>query len=294
MYSLGATGRLVCLDGASGRCKWSVNILDDNQAAPITWGMAGSPLVAGDLVIVNPGVDPANNAGRSLAAYRRKDGSRAWGGGASRAGYSSPWKAWLAGREQVLLFDAGGLAGFAIDTGKELWRHPWKTSQDMNITQPLLLGDDRVFLASERSNGGAVLKIVCQGEAFSVREVWANRNLCSKFSNPVALGGAIYGLSNGTLVCVDQQTGVRRWRGRDYGHGQVLAAGGAILVLSERGQVAVTAADAKRFRELARIQVFKDRTWNTLALAGRQLFVRNDVEMACFELPVLNPGRTQR
>jgi outer membrane protein assembly factor BamB len=88
------------------------------------------------------------------------------------------------------------------------------------------------------------------------------------------------------LVCLDQRTGKRLWRGKYYGHGQLLAIGGALLVMSERGHVALVAADPNNFRELGRLYVFADKTWNTPAVAGRQLFVRNDREMACFELPV--------
>jgi outer membrane protein assembly factor BamB len=287
VYSLGATGLLVCLEGKTGKLRWSVDVLKDNEAKRVEWGMTSSPLVLGDLVIVNAGVDPKNNVERSLVAYRRKDHRRVWGAGSFKAAYSSPVRARLLGREQVLIFHASGLTSVDPKTGKELWQYPWKTGMDMNIIQPLVLGENRVFLSSETSNGCALLEVSRQGDEFTPREVWANHNLCSKFSNPVALGGAIYGLSDGSMVCIDQQTGRRHWRGRYYGHGQMLAVGGSLVVLSERGYVAVVAADVKRFRELSRLEVFAGRTWNTPALAGRQLFLRNDAEMACFELPLL-------
>jgi outer membrane protein assembly factor BamB len=289
VYSLGATGVLCCLDGVSGKRKWSVNILEDNRAKCVSWGMTSSPLVAGELVIVNPGIDPDRNAEQSLAAYRRSDGKRVWAAGSFKAGYSSPQKARLAGRDQVVIFDAGGLVGRDLDSGKKLWRHKWETPRDMSITQPLLLSGDRVFLSSETTNGCALLKVTRQGDDFAVEPVWANRNLCAMFANPVALGGAIYGMSNEVLVCIDQQTGERHWRGKRYGRGQVLAANGAILVLGERGELAVVAADPRRFQELARLEVFKERTWNAPTLAGRHLFLRNAAEMACFELPVGPP-----
>jgi outer membrane protein assembly factor BamB len=286
VYSLGGLGKLVCLDGRTGKLVWSRDTLEDAGAKVVTWGMTSSPLVTDDLVIVNPGIDPDNNKERALTAYRRGDGEPVWAAGQYKAGYSSPQLARLAGRDQVLLFDAGGLAGFDLKTGKELWRHPWETFQDMNIIQPVLLGGDRVFLSSETSNGCAVLKVVADGKNFKIEEVWANKFLCSKFANPVVGGGFIYGLSNGTLVCLDEETGRRRWRGKYYGHGQLLLVGGVLLVSSERGYVALVAAGPEKYQELARLEVFGEKTWNTPALAGRQLFLRNHQEMACFELPV--------
>src|SRR5207237_6435933 len=119
--------------------------------------------------------------------------------------------------------------------GAELWRHGWTTFQGMNIIQPLVLDGNRVFLSSEASNGCAVLKVSRKGDEFKVDTVWANKVLASKFSNPLAAGGSIYCLSTGTLVCLDQETGKRLWRGKYYGHGQLLSLGGALLVLSERG-----------------------------------------------------------
>jgi outer membrane protein assembly factor BamB len=288
VISLGATGELVCLEGKTGKKRWRHNILEDSAARPVTWGMAGSPLVVGKLglVIVNPGIDPDNNAGQALAAYRLENGERVWARGKHQAGYSSPQLVRLAGRSQVLIFDAGGLAGVGPATGEELWRHPWRTSLGMNIIQPLAVDDRHVLVSSEASNGCALVEVSRKGDDFETAVVWANKDLASKFSNPLALGECIYGLSTGTLVCLDRRTGQRLWRGRYYGHGQVLAAGGLLLVMSERGYVALVQPDPKRFRELARLEVFADRTWNNPAVAGGQLFVRNDREMACFRLPV--------
>src|SRR5262249_41953124 len=43
VYTVGATGLLNCLDGATGRAVWSVNILQDNDAENISHGVCGSP-----------------------------------------------------------------------------------------------------------------------------------------------------------------------------------------------------------------------------------------------------------
>lgn len=289
VFTLGAVGDLVCLDGATGSKKWAVNILTDNQAKVTGWGMTSSPLVVDDLVIVNAGIDPENNAGRALVAYGRKDGQRVWGAGTHKAGYGSPQLATLAGRRQVLLFDAGGLAGFDLKTGQELWRHPWETYKDMNITQPLLFEGDRVFLSSEVANGCAMLRVTPKDGGYAAEVVWENRFLASRQVNPVRVGNFIYGLSGvgGNMVCLEAESGRRRWRGKSYGQGQILGIAGTLLVQSEHGDLAVVPADPERFREAARLSVFPDRrTWNTPALAGRQLFLRNDEEMACLELPL--------
>ena len=286
VYSLGATGRLLCLDGATGQVRWSVDILKDNRAKNIDWGMTGSPLVVDDLVVVNPGIDPEQNAGHALAAYDRKTGRRVWANGNRPAAYSSPQLAVLSGRRQILLFDAAGLAGFDPKTGRELWDYPWKTVMDMNMTQPLVIGADRVLISSELDNGAALLRLRRDGESYTVEPVWKSRYLASKFSNPVAANGHIYGLSYGILTCLDAETGKRLWKEGRFGHGQVLLVGDVLIVCGEMGEVALVLADPNGYRELARLRVFHGKCWNTPALAGNQLFLRNHREMACFELPL--------
>jgi outer membrane protein assembly factor BamB len=285
VFSLGALGDLVCLDGATGKPRWQVNILKDNDAQNVMWGMTGSPLVVGGNVIVNPGVDPANNAGKAVAAYDRKTGAKVWAAGDKPAGYSSPQLAKLAGVDLILLFDGGGLVALNPENGKEEWRHDWKTFSDMNIVQPLVLPGDRVYVSSEAANGGVMLKLDRNRNGWVKSELWQNRNLYSRFANPVAHEGHLYGLCNGALTCVDDKTGKRLWKDGDFGSGQVLLAGDVLIVCSEGGEVATVAADPTGYRELSRQEVFKGKTWNTPALAGNQLFVRNHYEMACLELP---------
>lgn len=287
VYSLGAVGDLVCVDGKTGERRWHVNILEDCRAKVMQWGMASSPLVADGKVIVNAGIDPRNNAGMAVAAYDAKTGKRRWATGSHGAGYSSPMRLTLAGRDQVVLFDAGGLSGLSLEDGSELWRYEWPTFQDMNIAQPLLVRPDRLLISSELSNGCALLRVSRDKEGgFEVEPEWSNRWLGAKYASPVSLNETVIGLSNGTMVCLDAMSGQRLWRGRNYGHGQLLAVDGHVLVLSESGEVALVAADRREFRELGRLPVLTGRTWNTPALTGRHLFVRNDKEMACVELPL--------
>ncbi len=292
VYSLGATGMLVCVEGKTGRPRWSVDVVKDNKAEVIQWGMTGSPLIVGDRVIVNAGIDPRNNAKQALAAYDRATGKRLWASGSHRAGYSSPQLAVLGGREQVLMFDGGGLAAYDPATGKELWSYAWESFQDQNIAQPLVLGDDRVFISAEWSGGSTLLQIRTEGGQLAAVPLWEkNRSLCARYCNPVAREGFIYGLSTDHLVCIEAQTGERRWRSKQtYGNGQLLLVGDVILVQGEFGDLVLVAADPASFRELSRLpQKVSDapKTWNTPALAGKRLFLRNHREMACYELPVV-------
>jgi outer membrane protein assembly factor BamB len=286
VYSLGATGVLARLDGNTGKEKWKVNILENNNN--IMWGMSGSPLVFDNVVVVNPGRQRESADGRAVIAYDRETGKEVWTVGGTQAAYASPMLATMAGRRQILIFDAVGLAGYDAAKGEPLWDYPWKTMNDINVAQPVILPDDRVFISSGYGHGCAMLKISEVNGQFSVNAVWPitpNPSMYCKFSNPVFYQGYLYGLDEGRIVCVDAEKGKRQWKEKDYGHGQLLLAGDKLVILAETGELTIVAADPKAFRELGKIKVLKgEKTWNYPAMVGNRVFVRNHIEMACYEL----------
>jgi outer membrane protein assembly factor BamB len=83
---------------------------------------------------------------------------------------------------------------------------------------------------------------------------------------------------------VDDKTGKRLWKDGRFGSGQLLLVGDVLVISSEEGEVVTVAADPSGYHELSRQAVLDGKTWNTPALAGRQLFVRNHYGMACLEL----------
>jgi outer membrane protein assembly factor BamB len=285
VYTLGAQGHLHCIEAASCKVKWQQNILEDAGAKNLEWGMSGTPLVVGDKVIVNPGIDQEKKTQQAVIAYDRMTGKKAWSAGSDMASYSSMMKANLAGVDQLLLFDAAGLKGLDPSSGKQLWLYPWKSSFDMNCAQPITLGTDQVYISSQVANGGAMLKLSREGDAWKATELWKNKYLGINFSNAVLHEGHLYGLSNGYLTCLDAKTGERKWKARQtYGNGQILIAGEVLVITAEDGFVALVDAKPELFSELRRIPIFKGRTWNVPAIARGRLYLRNHQEMACLKL----------
>jgi outer membrane protein assembly factor BamB len=282
VFSLGAAGRLVCLEAVSGEEKWSADILKDNSN--VMWGMSGSPLVYDGLVVVNPGCQGDSAANRALVAYDRKTGKEVWSAGSAQAGYSSPMLATLGGKRQIVLLDGEGVAGYDATGGQELWRFPWQTHMKINVAQPLVLDGDRVFISSGYGVGCAMLQVTEKDGKWSATPLWQKKTLRCKFTSPVLRAGYIYGLDEGILTCVDVKTGERKWRDGRYGHGQLLLSGDLLVILSESGKLAAVEATSDRFRELGSFQAVRGKTWNCFALVNGKAFVRNDREMACFDL----------
>lgn len=280
LYALGATGEFRCLDARTGRRIWSRNILADNQAANISWGMAASPLIVDDKVIVLPG----GPGGKSVVAYNRLTGDPIWKVLDDQQAYASPQLATLAGRRQILVIDSSRVVGLSVENGSLLWEYPWVTHEGINVAQPIVTADNRFFISSGYGRGAALVEILAKGDIFEPRIVWQNNRMKNKFSSSVLHEGFIYGLDEAILACIDAATGELKWKGGRYGYGQVLLASGHLVIGTETGDVVLVKASPEKYQEIARFPAIEGKTWNVPAIADGRLIVRNSTEMACFRI----------
>jgi outer membrane protein assembly factor BamB len=196
----------------------------------------------------------------------------------------SPMLVTLAGVRQVLVVTAARAVGLTVDDGRLLWEYPWSTDMGINVAQPLLVGNDRVFLSASYGKGAAVFEVARSGDQFTTRTIWENQRMKNKFTSPLLHGGFVYGLDESILACGDAATGELKWKGGRYGYGQVLLAGDHLIVLTEDGEVALVRATPERHDEVARFEAIEGKTWNHPVIAGGRLLVRNLREMAAFDI----------
>jgi outer membrane protein assembly factor BamB len=280
IYALGATGELRCLDANSGAVVWGKNILKDNAAQNLQWAQAASPLIVDDKVIVLPG--GAN--GKSVVAYNKNTGSPVWKVLDDQQAYVSPMLVDLAGRRQIVVVSSFRVVGLAPENGALLWSYPWDTDMGINVSQPIVVDRNRFFISSGYGKGAALVEVKGSGNSFTASTVWENKNMKNKFNSSVLHNGYIYGLDEQILVCLDVNTGERKWKDGRYGFGQVILAGNHLIVTSEQGDVALVNASPDKYTEVARFKGLEGQTWNYPAIAGGKLLVRNSNEMAAFDI----------
>lgn len=280
LYALGAAGELRCLDAETGKRIWSRNILADNDAQNLQWGMAAAPLIVDGKVIVLPG----GPGGKSVVAYDQRTGAPVWKALDDKQAYTSPMLVTLAGKRQLLVVSAQRIMGLTVEAGSLLWEYPWTTEYDINVAQPIVIGANRVFLSASYGHGSTLLEVTPAEKGFQVRKMWANTHMKNKFSSPVLYEGYIYGLDEAILACISAETGELKWKGGHYGYGQALLASGHLIVTTEEGDLALVKATPERHQEVARFSAISGKTWNVPALAEGYLLVRNAEEMAGFRV----------
>jgi outer membrane protein assembly factor BamB len=280
VYALGAAGDLVALDAGTGKQLWCRDILKENGARNIDWGVAASPVIVGDLVVTVPG----GADGRSVVAYDKVDGEPRWHALSDSASYTTPIAVTLAGRPQLLVVSATRVVGLDPADGALLWEHPWPTDMGINVAQPIVVDDHRFMLSAGYGHGAMLVEVARDGDTFAARPVWETNRLKNKLSSSVYHDGHVYGLDDGILACLDAETGELRWKNGRYGHGQLLLAQGRLIVLTESGELALVEAEPDQFVERARFTAIEGRTWNNAALASGILLVRNGREMAAYRL----------
>jgi outer membrane protein assembly factor BamB len=219
-----------------------------------------------------------------VAAYHKDTGAPIWTALDDQQAYSSPMLETIAGVRQIVVLTAVRAVGLTVDAGRVLWEYPFVTDMGINVAQPLMLGDDRIFLSAGYGTGAAVFRVSRDGEGFAATTVWENLRMKNKFTSSVFHDGAIYGLDEAILACVDASTGELRWKGGRYGYGQLLLAGDRLIVLAENGDLVLVRASPLQHDELARFPAIEGKTWNHPVVAEGRLLVRNLREMAAFDL----------
>jgi outer membrane protein assembly factor BamB len=280
LYALGSNGNLACLDAASGKPVWRINVLKQFGGSNISWGLSESPLIDGDRLIVNAG-----GAGASVVALNKNNGQVIWKSQSDEAGYSSAMVAVIGGiRQYVLLTGEAGI-GVRADNGELLWRYDKVSNRTANIATPIVRGD-HVFLSSDYGTGCALLKLSRQNGGVRAEEVYFNREMRNHYSSSVLVGDYLYGYSSSILTCMRFDTGEVAWRDRSVGKGQVIYADGKLYLLSEDGNVALAEANPAAYKEISRFSIGHRQypTWTLPVIANGKLYLRDQGMVWCYNI----------
>lgn len=283
VYALGANGDLACLELASGKVVWKLNILQSTGGSNIKWGISESVLIDGDKLICTPGA-----SGATMIALNKLNGKPIWSSSApavNQPGYASAVVATIGGVRQYVQFTGQGVIGVKADDGALLWQDGSSANPTANCSAPLVSGNF-VFSASGYGTGCSLIEIGGRPGAMAAREVYRNRNLINHHGGMVLVDGCVFGCDERALVCLDAKTGEIVWQDRSVGKGSVTYADGHLYVRGENGPMALVEANTKQYVEKGRFEPPRSdrQAWAYPVVAAGKLLLRDQDKLYCYDI----------
>jgi hypothetical protein len=282
VYALGAEGHLFCLDLDAGRKIWERFLLKDYQVPRSFFGVATSPVVEEERLLINVG---GKDAG--IVAFNKETGKELWKATSQGASYSSPVCATLAGTRLVLFFTRDGLAALHPATGQLAFTWPWRSrfQASVNAATPLIVGD-QVFVSASYNTGALLLEVGKAGP----KEIWKSDEVLSNhYSTSIVQDRTLYGFDGrqeegARLRSVDWKSGKVHWTKEGFGCGSMILAAGKLIILTETGELVLIEGTDREYKEKGRAKVLTFPCRAQIALANGKLYGRDERKLCCWEL----------
>ena len=285
LYLMSCAGKGVCLDRASGKVLWSVNLLARYKAENIRHALAESPLVDLKCVYFTTG-------GRaSMVALDKVSGKEVWAAKPldAHAAYASARIVEQDGLRMIVSLTGKNAFGVRADDGKVLWSFPRETPWEVNINS-LLYRDGILYCSNGYKIGTTALKLTVGGDTAQVKPLWTNRELDDFMGGTVLAGKALVGTCHEQkpgLVALDAATGKTLYKNSKIGESSVLYADGRLYVSQFDGTVMLV--DPANGRVLGSLSVpYRKRkdagTWAHPALSDGKLYYRHESTLTVYDI----------
>ena len=121
VFTHGADGMLHGIDFKTGKMLWSIDTRNVFEAPKGYFGVASSPVVDADRVLVNVGGKKGG-----IVAFDAATGKTLWTSTADEASYSAPIVADIAGQHTAVFFTRSGLVAVDPATGNVRYQYRWR------------------------------------------------------------------------------------------------------------------------------------------------------------------------
>jgi outer membrane protein assembly factor BamB len=287
VYTFGAEGMLTCVDFSNGKKLWNIDTKKEFGARKGFFGIACSPLVEGNAVLLNVG----GSDNSSIIAFDKSTGKTLWKSYDDEASYSAPTIATTSGTRYALFLTRSALVALNPADGKIAFTSPFRPPLGASVTAatPLVI-DDLTFISGSYGNGATLLRI----KNGKPEKVWASQDVLSNhYATSIHHNGFLYGINGRTdpgfepgpsLRCVELKTGKVRWQKDDFGAATLTLAGDQLLLLTERGELIRAKASPEGFQPIARAEVLPNHIRSYPALANGLLYARSKDKLFCLDL----------
>jgi hypothetical protein len=245
------------------------------------WGSAASPMLVGDLVIVNASVESD-----ALIALDRKTGKEVWRTKGIRESWNTPILVPVdKDKSELVVAIFGKILGLDPKTGEQLWS--CATDIGWYMVPSLVSHEGVVYCVGGRNGGGALaVKAGGRGDVTKSHRLWTLKK-GSNVPSPIIHEGHLYWMNDvlGVAYCVEGQTGKIVYEERVEGAGEVYASpvlvNDKIVYVSRMGKTLVLAAKPK-YELLATNELESRGTFNASpAVVDGRLYIRSAKALYC-------------
>jgi outer membrane protein assembly factor BamB len=282
VYVEGGNGDVACLEAATGKTIWHVNLRSEFGGGTPGWGYSESPLIVDDMVVVTPG-----GKGGTLLTLNKFNGKPIWqsAGVTEGAHYSSPEVATIDGVRQIVQFANKSVFGVTLNEGKPLWSYAAPANGTANCCSPIIDGN-LVFASSSYGTGGGLTKITSAGSAQQAEEVYFEKKMACHHGGIVKIGDYMYSNGGGALICMEFATGEIKWQNRASGKGSLCVADGMLYLLGEGHEMALAEVTPEKYVEHGKFKINSHGkpAWAHPIVAGGKLYIRDQESLAVYDV----------
>ncbi len=285
LYFISGKGVAICMDTNNGEVIWSIDMFESFDAQPTWWGIAESPLVYGDRIIITPGGTKHN-----VVALSRYTGETIWSskGNGEQSAYCSPILVKRNDTRLIVTMTAESVLGIDAENGEILWIVPHKQEDNINANSPVYDGS-RVFCASaEADTAKGHLMIRLSEDGRTVEEGWRNEELFNLLGGIILHEGSVYSstFSKKEWYCIDAGTGKLNYISKKISGGATIFADGLFYCYGTDGVLSLIKADEKKCSVISSFEVSlgTNQHWAHPVISDGRIYVRHGDALMCYNI----------
>jgi outer membrane protein assembly factor BamB len=296
VYILGAVGDLIAFNAKDGKVVWSKNLMAEYKTKSAIWGYAAHPMIDGKKLITLAGGE-----GSHVVAFDKATGKELWKSQTQQQqGYSPPTIIEAGGKRQLIVCGPTAIRSLDPETGERYWSEKYEATMGSVIMTPVVFKEYLYFGGYQAKN--ILLKLDKDKPAATTE--WRDQpkaGIAAVNVQPFLQDGVLYGFDdNGTMYAVELPSGKRLWESKALvGDAKgsetafLVKNGDRFICFTERGDLVLCKFTKEKYEEIDRAKGIMKQTntafgrpvvWCAPAFAHKKMFVRNDKEIACFDL----------
>lgn len=292
IYVQSGTGRVVCLNKATGEEVWAVEVDKDFETEYHIWGNSETPLVVNNLVICTPA-----GSKTSVVAFDKMTGDLVWQSesvGGARA-YASAAVYEFNGHRYILAVTGKELLALVPETGEIVWHYQyfdpekWDQPNGLIWTNTPVFKDNQIFITMGYDYPAVMLEMDSTGT--SVSEKFVDHTFDNHHHGVILSDGYLYGSNwfdnkRGKWICMDWETGEIKYVADWDTKGSIVMADGLLYCYNERGNVGLVKPDPDGFEVISEFKITEGAGphWAHPFISDKKLLIRHGDELMVYNI----------